>query len=215
MQRSRHDVDEQAGVEIVERVEARERGHTAGLELAGGARRGERDVYAEAGVPCARLARQCARWDLGPAEFFSGIPGTVGGALAMNAGAFGGETWNIVAAVETLDRHGERRDKPRDGVRGNRKGAPVRQLEPVEVVAAQVQRDLAVGEAGLGPPPQVEDDLDQRLAVGQCMDGLDDLGRDDEDRIAVTVDAGGAIEIRTFDLKTLKPTGRLRFATEP
>jgi hypothetical protein len=36
-----------------------------------------------------------------------------------------------------------------------------------------------------------------------------------EDRIAVTVDAGGAIEVRTFDLKTLKPTGRLRFATEP
>lgn len=36
-----------------------------------------------------------------------------------------------------------------------------------------------------------------------------------EDRIAVTVDADGAIEIRTFDLRTLKPTGRLRFATEP
>ncbi|HEY6995310.1 MAG TPA: hypothetical protein VH397_16510 [Xanthobacteraceae bacterium] len=36
-----------------------------------------------------------------------------------------------------------------------------------------------------------------------------------EDRIAVTIDAGGAIEIRTFDLRTLKPTGRLRFATEP
>jgi hypothetical protein len=36
-----------------------------------------------------------------------------------------------------------------------------------------------------------------------------------EDRIAVTVDAGGAIEIRTFDLRTLKPTGRLKFATEP
>ena len=36
-----------------------------------------------------------------------------------------------------------------------------------------------------------------------------------EDRIAVTVEAGGAIEIRTFDLKTLRPTGRLRFATEP
>jgi hypothetical protein len=36
-----------------------------------------------------------------------------------------------------------------------------------------------------------------------------------EDRIAVTIEAGGAIEIRTFDLKTLKPTGRLRFATEP
>jgi UDP-N-acetylmuramate dehydrogenase len=69
-------------------------------------RRGEREVYAEAGVPCAKLARQCARWDLGPAEFFSGIPGTVGGALAMNAGAFGGETWTAVRSIETVDRHG-------------------------------------------------------------------------------------------------------------
>jgi UDP-N-acetylmuramate dehydrogenase len=69
-------------------------------------RRGERNVYAEAGLPCAKLARQCARWDLGPAEFFSGIPGTVGGALAMNAGAFQGETWHHVRSVETIDRHG-------------------------------------------------------------------------------------------------------------
>ena len=36
-----------------------------------------------------------------------------------------------------------------------------------------------------------------------------------EDRIAVTLDIGGATEIRIFDAKTLKPTGRLRFATEP
>jgi hypothetical protein len=36
-----------------------------------------------------------------------------------------------------------------------------------------------------------------------------------EDRIAVTVEVGGALEIRTFDLRSLKPTGRLRFATEP
>jgi UDP-N-acetylmuramate dehydrogenase len=70
-------------------------------------RRGQRRVYAEAGVPCAKLARQCARWDLGPAEFFSGIPGTMGGALAMNAGAFAGETWRQVRSVETIDRHGE------------------------------------------------------------------------------------------------------------
>jgi UDP-N-acetylmuramate dehydrogenase len=69
-------------------------------------RRGERGVYAEAGVPCAKLARACARWDLGPAEFFSGIPGTVGGALEMNAGAFHGETWRQVRSVETVDRHG-------------------------------------------------------------------------------------------------------------
>jgi UDP-N-acetylmuramate dehydrogenase len=64
-------------------------------------------VYSEAGVPCARIARQCIRWELGGAEFFAGIPGTLGGALAMNAGAFGAETWNCVVSVETLDRHGQ------------------------------------------------------------------------------------------------------------
>jgi len=70
-------------------------------------RRGDREVYAEAGVPCALIARQCGKWNLGPAEFFAGIPGTMGGALAMNAGAFGGETWRQVASVETIDRAGE------------------------------------------------------------------------------------------------------------
>jgi UDP-N-acetylmuramate dehydrogenase len=63
-------------------------------------------VYGEAGVACARIARQCIQWQMGGAEFFAGIPGTLGGALAMNAGAFGGETWNCVVSVETLDRHG-------------------------------------------------------------------------------------------------------------
>jgi UDP-N-acetylmuramate dehydrogenase len=66
----------------------------------------ETTVYGEAGVPCARIARQCIQWQLAGAEFFAGIPGTLGGALAMNAGAFGGETWNCVVSVETLDRHG-------------------------------------------------------------------------------------------------------------
>ncbi|HTY94636.1 MAG TPA: UDP-N-acetylmuramate dehydrogenase [Steroidobacteraceae bacterium] len=63
-------------------------------------------VYGEAGVACARIARQCIQWQMGGAEFFAGIPGTLGGALAMNAGAFGAETWNCVVSVETLDRHG-------------------------------------------------------------------------------------------------------------
>ncbi len=63
-------------------------------------------VYSEAGVPCARIARQCIQWQMGGAEFFAGIPGTLGGALAMNAGAFGGETWHCVVSVETLDRQG-------------------------------------------------------------------------------------------------------------
>lgn len=69
-------------------------------------REGEAGVYAEAGVPCARLARRCIKWGLGPAAFFGGIPGTVGGALVMNAGAHGGETWRHVVEVETIDRRG-------------------------------------------------------------------------------------------------------------
>jgi UDP-N-acetylmuramate dehydrogenase len=62
----------------------------------------------EAGVPCALIARQCVKWGLGPAEFLAGIPGTLGGALAMNAGAWGGETWKHVIDVDTLDRQGVR-----------------------------------------------------------------------------------------------------------
>jgi len=69
-------------------------------------RRSETGVYAQAGVVCAQLARACIQWGLGPAEFFAGIPGTLGGALAMNAGAFGGETWQHVRTVETIDRAG-------------------------------------------------------------------------------------------------------------
>jgi UDP-N-acetylmuramate dehydrogenase len=69
-------------------------------------------VKCGAGLPCALLARQCARWQLGPAAFFAGIPGSVGGALAMNAGAFGGETWSVVDSVVTIDRRGVLRTRP-------------------------------------------------------------------------------------------------------
>ncbi len=65
-------------------------------------------VFAEAGVPSARVARASVHSGFGGAEFLAGIPGTVGGALAMNAGAFGGETWNIVEQVESMDRSGRR-----------------------------------------------------------------------------------------------------------
>jgi len=63
-------------------------------------------VRAGSGLPCTQLARQCIRWGIGPSEFFAGIPGTVGGALAMNAGAHGGETWERVESVRTIDRSG-------------------------------------------------------------------------------------------------------------
>ena len=63
-------------------------------------------VYAGAGVTGSKLARFCAKENLVGAGFFAGIPGMVGGALAMNAGAFGGETWQHVVSVETIDRKG-------------------------------------------------------------------------------------------------------------
>jgi UDP-N-acetylmuramate dehydrogenase len=65
-------------------------------------------VRVEAGVTCAKLARYCVKHGLAGAVFFAGIPGTVGGALAMNAGAFGGNTWGRVVAVEVINRKGER-----------------------------------------------------------------------------------------------------------
>lgn len=64
-------------------------------------------VYAEAGVPGAKLARYAAAHNLCGAEFFAGIPGTLGGMLAMNAGCYGGETWERVQRVQTVNRQGE------------------------------------------------------------------------------------------------------------
>src|SRR3979411_1111981 len=63
-------------------------------------------VYAEAGVASPKLARFAAMHDCAEAEFLAGVPGTVGGALAMNAGCYGGETWRNVAKVELARRDG-------------------------------------------------------------------------------------------------------------
>lgn len=76
---------------------------------------GDMQVRAGVSLPCTQLARQCVRWGLGPSEFFAGIPGTVGGALAMNAGAHGHETWERVHKVMTIDRRGDVHErKPSD-----------------------------------------------------------------------------------------------------
>ena len=76
------------------------------LELTDGGK-----VRVQAGVACAKVARFSARHDLGNTEFLAGIPGTMGGALSMNAGAFGGETWEIVSQVQTIDRQGTLRTR--------------------------------------------------------------------------------------------------------
>ena len=64
-------------------------------------------VYAEAGVTTAKVARFSAKQHRRGAEFLAGIPGTMGGALAMNAGCHGGETWDLVKLVLTVDGHGQ------------------------------------------------------------------------------------------------------------
>jgi UDP-N-acetylmuramate dehydrogenase len=63
-------------------------------------------VRVEAGVACPKVARVCAREALTGSEFLCGIPGTMGGALAMNAGCLGSETWQLVVQVETIDHQG-------------------------------------------------------------------------------------------------------------
>jgi len=70
-------------------------------------------IYAEAGVASPKVARFAAQHDLEGAEFLAGIPGCVGGALAMNAGCYGGETWDLVERVLTVDRAGTLRERPK------------------------------------------------------------------------------------------------------
>ncbi|MCB1984521.1 MAG: UDP-N-acetylmuramate dehydrogenase [Burkholderiales bacterium] len=64
-------------------------------------------IYAGAGVACAKVARFAAVHQLAGAEFLAGIPGTVGGALAMNAGCYGAETWEIIEQVQVITRSGK------------------------------------------------------------------------------------------------------------
>ncbi len=64
-------------------------------------------IQVDAGVSCAKIAKFAAKHQVVGAEFFAGIPGTMGGALAMNAGAFGSETWQHVVAVDVINRRGE------------------------------------------------------------------------------------------------------------
>ncbi len=66
-------------------------------------------LYAEAGAASPKVARYAATQGYAGAEFLAGIPGTVGGALAMNAGCYGSETWDRVERVLMLSRSGELR----------------------------------------------------------------------------------------------------------
>lgn len=100
-------------------------------------------VSAGCGTACAKVARFSAKSGLTGAEFLAGIPGSVGGALAMNAGAFGSETWSIVEQVETVTRK---------GVRGKRAGA--------DFAVGYRQVDLAHDEWFLNAVFRLDRDLD-------------------------------------------------------
>jgi UDP-N-acetylmuramate dehydrogenase len=70
-------------------------------------READGSIYVEAGVASPKVARFAANHDLAGAEFLAGIPGTMGGALAMNAGCYGAETWDFIERVLMLDRGGQ------------------------------------------------------------------------------------------------------------
>lgn len=77
-------------------------------------KRGETGVYALCGISLARLAAECARLSLTGLEFAHGIPGTLGGAASMNAGAYGGEMKQVVKSVSFLDKNLVLREKTGD-----------------------------------------------------------------------------------------------------
>jgi UDP-N-acetylmuramate dehydrogenase len=108
-------------------------------------------LFVEAGVSCAKVARLAARAGLTGSEFLAGIPGTFGGALAMNAGAWGGETWSLVQNVEILDRQGQvKRRYPTDYKIGYRSVASVKGIQDEWFIAAtlKLEQNKEQGEAG-------------------------------------------------------------------
>jgi len=122
-------------------------------------------VEVEAGVACPKVARRCAKQGLKNAEFLSGIPGTMGGALAMNAGAFGGETWQIVKSVTTIDRQGVLHQRSPDefeiayrhvsGVAGEWFVSVILQLEPGDTHALQEKNKQLLAKRGASQPTQL------------------------------------------------------------
>jgi UDP-N-acetylenolpyruvoylglucosamine reductase len=103
-------------------------------------------VYAEAGVPGAKLARFAAAHNLQGAEFFAGIPGTLGGMLAMNAGCYGSEAWEKVLRVQTVNRRGEVHVRTAADYEIGYRHVALRQASEEWFVAAWLQ--FAKGEGG-------------------------------------------------------------------
>ena len=96
-----------------------------------------------AAVPFKRLVYRTIEAGLAGLEFGEGIPGTIGGGLLMNAGAFGGEIGRVVTALETVDERGERLLLPRE-----RLGFAYRRLDlPTRAIITAVRLRLERGDA--------------------------------------------------------------------
>jgi UDP-N-acetylenolpyruvoylglucosamine reductase len=118
-------------------------------------------IYAEAGVPGAKLARFAAAHNLQGAEFFAGIPGTLGGMLAMNAGCYGSETWEKVLRVQTVNRRGEVHVRTAADYEIGYRHVVLRQASEEWFVAAWLQ--FAKGEGG-SSRQEIKALLNKRLA---------------------------------------------------
>jgi UDP-N-acetylmuramate dehydrogenase len=95
-----------------------------------------KNLRVEAGVPCPRLAKWTMQQGIGGFEFCAGIPGSVGGALRMNAGAYGQDFWQQVQAVEILDKEGLKKQPATAFQIGYRDVKPLQQTAPLFFVAA-------------------------------------------------------------------------------
>ena len=134
-------------------------------------RRSEQRIYCEASVPCARIARACVRWELAEGEFFGGIPGLLGGALAMNAGAFGDETWKHVRAVETMDRRGLRRTRERGDFAVGYRSVALRERSDAEEWFISAQLEFEPGTVSSGRMQQLLTRRRETQPLGQWSCG--------------------------------------------
>jgi UDP-N-acetylmuramate dehydrogenase len=119
-------------------------------------------VYAEAGVAAPKVARFAATQQLAGAEFLAGIPGTVGGALAMNAGCDGGETWEIVEKVTTIDRLGNVLTREKSEFEIGYRHCESRTGKEEWFVAAQFRLQKGDGEASRA---RIKEFLSKRIAT--------------------------------------------------
>jgi UDP-N-acetylenolpyruvoylglucosamine reductase len=119
-------------------------------------------IYAQAGLAGAKLARFAALNDLRGAEFFAGIPGTLGGMLAMNAGCYGSETWEKVTRVQVLDRRGVLHERLADAYEIGYRHVALRSGDEEWFVGAWVR--LAAGDGEISRR-EIKNLLARRLAT--------------------------------------------------